>query len=685
MKTFHDYLSSAIISLIGSIVAFTIFIASCNYERKLFINSNRSTIPDTNLEQIKSPTAFTLSFNRFYHLDSIQLHDNEGKQVLNISTICYNVAGVDYSQISAENYQMNCPYNIYPFDEEQQMKMHIIEILSGCDYVSYQKMYAPMQVSFFDYLCNGLPMIYEEKVYKPLLRNLFGQKLYIRTSSPTSIIKAITLNQVGKITAIHLYNGETLNLINPQDKSIKPKTYEEFFLTSITEDAKKNLVKSYRDRLNVHFLRNYEQEAEALVTKHIEEINQALLTEKVEFLCNLKDNENLNESTRTSNIDKIIGWRGIGVFFFILFVILLIIAHKKKRVQTSEKKQQQQSNINYTQKEIEQLSQALRDLHQLSQSSTIKSVELQKHYPNGWNIIHQKYPKYSDLQMLSQENEIILAEKQFQEKGTAINAVKSGKLKNEKETIEQNLQLLSQATKTGNIELAETKVKELNNIVERTTIDTELAKTIEDTQKEYRHQYNIGIADTFDISYVDYPCPPRFMQGDNWKYAVAKFPSMGSLVFPYRRRKIARRGYIEDTFQNYLTNEFSRAKLLVLGDCAILPADNYRPYEPDIAIIDVEHPSIRIDIEIDEPYSAITNKPIHYIGCGDDFRDMNLTNLGWIVVRFTEYQVKCDMQSCASFIAQLIYTINPSKSIPQSLLIHAIPQTQKRWTEIEAK
>lgn len=64
---------------------------------------------------------------------------------------------------------------------------------------------------------------------------------------------------------------------------------------------------------------------------------------------------------------------------------------------------------------------------------------------------------------------------------------------------------------------------------------------------------------------------------------------------------------------------------------------------------------------------------------------MNLNNLGWIVVRLTEIQVKSDMQGCVSFIAQLIHSLNPSKPLPESLLIHDFPQTQKRWTEIEAK
>lgn len=253
------------------------------------------------------------------------------------------------------------------------------------------------------------------------------------------------------------------------------------------------------------------------------------------------------------------------------------------------------------------------------------------------------------------------------------------------DVIKQDLKLLSHATQVGNIELAEEKIQKIKKAVADHGGDVELAKIVDRAEKEYIQKYSEGIPDAFGISRVDYACPSNFVQGSNWNYIVAKFPSKGTFVFPYRRRKIARRGYMEDTFQMYLINTLSQFKLQIFGDCAILPADNYRPYEPDIAIVDIEQPSIRIDVEIDEPYSAITNKPIHYIGCGDDFRDINLNNLGWIVVRFTEYQVKYDMQGCTSYIAQIIHSLNPSKKIPESILTHDFPQVQKRWTEIEAK
>lgn len=151
------------------------------------------------------------------------------------------------------------------------------------------------------------------------------------------------------------------------------------------------------------------------------------------------------------------------------------------------------------------------------------------------------------------------------------------------------------------------------------------------------------------------------------------------------RKVIARRGFSEAGFQEYLQEVFKECDLLILGDCNILPVEDNRPFEPDIAIISKKYPSIRIDIEIDEPYAAFTRTPIHYIGCGDDFRDALLNNIGWIVIRFTEYQVFAYPKECAAHIVQVLYSIQPSMLLPIDLLSCSTPKKIERWTEIEAK
>lgn len=204
-------------------------------------------------------------------------------------------------------------------------------------------------------------------------------------------------------------------------------------------------------------------------------------------------------------------------------------------------------------------------------------------------------------------------------------------------------------------------------------------------REKIESDYAVGVVDDFDVQYVDYLMPSVVQDKSNWKYPVTKYPEDGCIVFPYRRKAIARRGFSEAKFQNYLQDTFRGCDLLILGDCNILPVEDNRPFEPDIAIICKKHPSIRIDIEIDEPYAAFTRKPIHYIGCGDDFRDALLNNIGWIVIRFTEYQVFSNPKGCAAFIAQVLHYIQPSMVLPIDFLSCSTPKEIERWTEIEAK
>ena len=251
--------------------------------------------------------------------------------------------------------------------------------------------------------------------------------------------------------------------------------------------------------------------------------------------------------------------------------------------------------------------------------------------------------------------------------------------------IKDEINSISEALKSTDIETAKEKVKKVKDFAISKRVDKELIDVINKAEEKIKNDYAVGIVDGFDIQYVDYLIPLVIQDKNNWKYPVIKYPEDGCIVFPYRRRAIARRGFIEDKFQNYLQDIFKGYDLLILGDCSILPVENNRPFEPDIAIICSKYPSIRIDIEIDEPYAAFTRKPIHYIGCGDDFRDALLNNIGWIVIRFSEYQVFCSPKECAALIVQVLHYIQPSMALPIDFLSCSIPKEIERWTEIEAK
>ena len=165
-------------------------------------------------------------------------------------------------------------------------------------------------------------------------------------------------------------------------------------------------------------------------------------------------------------------------------------------------------------------------------------------------------------------------------------------------------------------------------------------------------------------------------------YCFIQFPESGTIVFPYRQRRIEKRGYTEANFETKLRVSLENyVNYKVLGDVSILPVEDAHPYEPDIAIIEKEDLlGIRIDIEIDEPYTGYEKKAIHYIGCGDEYRDANLCNLGWIVIRFSEKQVYTEADKCIAYIKYVMSQID--NTLPYSNFIS--PKADKKWTSTEA-
>lgn len=178
---YYNFLAS--VCLITSIFMFAVFFVSNEHERNRFANFNRSTVPDDDLEQIKSPTAITLSFNKFYHLDSIQWHDKYGNQVINIPTVYYKFEDKkDYSDVSADNYWFMSPYH-WPLDEKQYSIINAMEVLANCSFALYQKSNASRNVTIFNYLNYGLPQIFRENIFNPFceiyltIRFMFGLHL----------------------------------------------------------------------------------------------------------------------------------------------------------------------------------------------------------------------------------------------------------------------------------------------------------------------------------------------------------------------------------------------------------------------------------------------------------------------------------------------------------------------------
>ncbi len=106
-----------------------------------------------------------------------------------------------------------------------------------------------------------------------------------------------------------------------------------------------------------------------------------------------------------------------------------------------------------------------------------------------------------------------------------------------------------------------------------------------------------------------------------------------------------------------------------------------RDYEPDM-ILHFEDAALRIDIEIDEPYSGSTRMPMHWVGSYDDDRDLYFTRNGWVVIRFAEIQVMQQRDACIKHVAQVVDSLLSTSyaSRMQGPDIMRIP----RWSHAQA-
>jgi len=165
-------------------------------------------------------------------------------------------------------------------------------------------------------------------------------------------------------------------------------------------------------------------------------------------------------------------------------------------------------------------------------------------------------------------------------------------------------------------------------------------------------------------------------------YPVLKFPKKKGVVRSHREGRVRKRGYKEESFQVALSKYFQQY-FEVSGLVQIFTGS--RPYEPDIALIDKRIDGcIRIDIEIDEPYDGVSRKAIHCSG-DDEARDIYFVDRGWIVIRFSEYQVHSQERSCLKFVADILSIIHPEFSIPTEL--HQAPSLRKEsfWDLLQAQ
>jgi hypothetical protein len=147
-----------------------------------------------------------------------------------------------------------------------------------------------------------------------------------------------------------------------------------------------------------------------------------------------------------------------------------------------------------------------------------------------------------------------------------------------------------------------------------------------------------------------------FKQGNDYHYPVVKMPIKNASLKLPRAGRSNQKGYKEGDFFNQLKLNFPDLDLS--DNCHMIIPHFYRPYEPDIVLIDKKL-NLYVDIEIDEPYDGYYRYPTHNLKSDgdakqDETRDLFFTESGWIVIKFTERQVHCETVKCINHIRNVL-------------------------------
>ncbi len=178
-----------------------------------------------------------------------------------------------------------------------------------------------------------------------------------------------------------------------------------------------------------------------------------------------------------------------------------------------------------------------------------------------------------------------------------------------------------------------------------------------------------------------------FEQTEPLSFPYVIMPKINSFIKFPQKGKSKREGYKEADFKQYLFKYFSN-NFQLYNDRFIL-VKNQNRFEPDFTLIDEKDElNLFIDIEIDEPYEGINDvskrKATHY-QYADTNRNNAFRSRGWVVIRFAEIQVHQNPDGCCLFVADVIKSINPDYTIPNSLLGFKKVDSVKQWTKEEAE
>lgn len=224
---------------------------------------------------------------------------------------------------------------------------------------------------------------------------------------------------------------------------------------------------------------------------------------------------------------------------------------------------------------------------------------------------------------------------------------------------------------------------------------SERKKVCEDNKERYVG-YDIPDLDFIGTKQIgQHNCYVKY-EANNLVYPILLFPSKGSLIFPYEinSKQVSPKGVTETLLYQKLKSKFSEISVVqynISDNILIKYKDLKFPLQLDIAIIgNNDSLNIRIDIEIDEPYTGDESRdPIHFIGGRDEERNKRLNSLGWIIIRFSEFQVQVYTKECVDYICYLLSQIDSSFIRPSSVneenLRDDILDKDNRWTKEQSE
>lgn len=174
---------------------------------------------------------------------------------------------------------------------------------------------------------------------------------------------------------------------------------------------------------------------------------------------------------------------------------------------------------------------------------------------------------------------------------------------------------------------------------------------------------------------------------NNQNYQLKKRNQSNEVILSSSSKHIIRKDYKKGVSHNYFRGYLAER----FGDSIIenVSIDNQRYlsyhekelnlYITDFAYID-KYTNLKIDIEIDEPYTFQDKQPVHLND--KDRNDFFLKN-NWIVIRFAEEQVINHPELCCEYIAKIIHCFD-CDFIKLKTLKSNIPEVQK-WNSVTVK